>query len=104
MFIEVRVGTLKSRVKVHVIDSHPPYHLLLGRPWTQHFKAVSSSYYQCVKALLGNTPVHIDAVSNPFEVEEAYFTDAGFYRDFDEDGETSGRVSSSTRSREAIYD
>lgn len=62
---------------MHVIDAHPPYHVLLGLPWIH--RAVPSTYFQCIKALIRAVPVHIDAVSLPFEEHETYFMDASFY-------------------------
>lgn len=64
---------------MHVIDAHPPYHVLLGLPWIHSHRAVPSTYFQCIKALIRAVPVHIDAVSLPFEEHETYFMDASFY-------------------------
>lgn len=70
---------------MHVIDAHPPYHVLLGLPWIH--RAVPSTYFQCIKALIRAVPVHIDAVSLPFEEHETYFMDASFYGEFAKEGE-----------------
>jgi hypothetical protein len=92
--VELKVGPLRSLQKFHVIDAHPSYHLLLGRPWIHHHKAIPSSYYQCIKASTKNSMVTIRATQSPFAENESYLAEAEFYTRWAQEGETISNINS----------
>lgn len=47
--LDLTVRSIRATHKFHVINSQSTYHLLLGRPWIHHHKAVPSTYHQCLK-------------------------------------------------------
>ena len=51
MSLDLRVGPIKARTLVHVMDGDISYYVILGHPWLKVHKAVDSTYHQCVKAI-----------------------------------------------------
>ena len=49
--LDLRVGPIKARTLVCVMDGDTSYHIILGHPWLKAHKAVDSTYHQCVKAI-----------------------------------------------------
>jgi hypothetical protein len=49
MEIKLVVGPQAFLVTLQVIDIHPSYSMLLGRPWIHSARAVASSLHQCLK-------------------------------------------------------
>ena len=46
---ELAVGSQVFLVTLQVMDIHPSYSMLLGRPWIHYAGAVTSSLHQCLK-------------------------------------------------------
>ena len=70
---------LQSSAWMHDIYAKTSYNILLGRPWVNENKIVSSSYCQCLKYLKGRIERKIVADDNPFTKAETHFVDAKFY-------------------------
>mgnify|MGYP003743946007 CR=1 FL=1 len=49
--LDLRVGTIRAPTLTHVMERSISYHIILGRPWLKAYKAVVSTYYQCMKAI-----------------------------------------------------
>nr|POF08007.1 hypothetical protein CFP56_55321 [Quercus suber] len=63
------------------------YHIILGRPWLKAYKAVASSYHQCVKAIWRNRQMVIEATKMPFDGAELHFVEAALYQEYEHKGE-----------------
>jgi len=50
--VELYVGPQLFLVIFQVMDIHPSYSMLLGRPWTDAAGAVTSSLHQCLKYIM----------------------------------------------------
>jgi len=79
--IELKLGPQPFQVTLQVMDIHPSYNMLLGRPWIHEARAVASSLHQRVKFIINGNLVTVKAnevlntmrnVSVPYvEVEES---------------------------------
>ena len=79
--IELVIGPQPFQVTLQVMDIHPSYSMLLGRPWIHVARAVASSLHQRVKFIINGNLVTVKAkevlttvrnVSVPYvEVEES---------------------------------
>ena len=49
--LDLRVGPIKARTLVCVMDGDTSYHIILGHPWLKAHKVVDSTYHQSVKAI-----------------------------------------------------
>lgn len=85
--LDLTVGPIRVAHRFHVIDTQTSYQLLLGRPWIQKYKAVPSTYHQCLKAIWKGKKVHINATGIPFQRDEAHFSEARYFDELAEDGE-----------------
>ena len=59
--IELFIGPQVFLVTLQVIDIHPSYSMLLGRPWIHAAGAVTSSLHQCLKYIINGTLVKVKA-------------------------------------------
>lgn len=85
--LDLTVGPIRAAHRFHVIDTQTSYHLLLGRPWIHRYKAVPSTYHQCLKAVWKGKKVLINATNIPFTRDEAQFSEAQYFDELAEDGE-----------------
>ena len=76
----LKLDTLSTYVKFHVIDAATSYNALLGRPWLHENQVVPSTLHQCIKYIdrTGDT-VRIFADKKPFTIAESFYADAKFY-------------------------
>ncbi|KAM0855442.1 hypothetical protein ACQ4PT_049771 [Festuca glaucescens] len=76
----LKLDTLSTYVKFHVIDAATSYNALLGRPWLHDNHVVPSTLHQCIKYTdqTGET-VRIFADKKPFTIAESFYADAKFY-------------------------
>ena len=51
------------------------------------YRAVASTYHQCVKAIWRNKQVVIEATKMPFDRAELYFVKAALYQEYEPEGE-----------------
>ncbi|XP_026430805.1 uncharacterized protein LOC113327902 [Papaver somniferum] len=74
VYVDLKVGSIQSTVKLHVIEKDPDYHMILGRLWLYDNKVVPSTYHQCMKSLLNNKIIRIPASVSPYAlVHDAEF-------------------------------
>ncbi|XP_052305620.1 uncharacterized protein LOC127904792 [Populus trichocarpa] len=59
--VELYVGPQMFLVTLQVMDIHPSYSLLLGRPWIHAAGAVASSLHQCLKYIMNGMLVTVKA-------------------------------------------
>lgn len=85
--LDLTMGSILVVHRFHVIDSQTSYHLLLGRPWIHRYKAIPSTYHQCLKAIWKRKKVHINATGVPFQRDEAHFSEAHYFDELAEEGE-----------------
>jgi len=77
----LKLDTLSTYVKFHVIDAATSYNALLGRPWLHENQVVPSTLHQCIKYMdrTGDT-VRIFADKKPFTIVESFYADAVLLR------------------------
>ena len=63
------------------------YCIILGRPWLKAYKAVASTYHQCVEAIWRNKQVVIEATKMPFDRVEFHFAEVALYQEYELEGE-----------------
>ena len=49
--LDLRVGPIQAPTLMHVMEGNTSYHIILGRLSLKAYKAVASTYHQCVKAI-----------------------------------------------------
>lgn len=49
--LNITVKPMRTVNRFKVIDAPSSYHMLLGRPWIHRYKAIPSTYHQCLKAI-----------------------------------------------------
>ena len=49
--LDLRVGPIRAPTLMHVMKGSTSYHIILGCPWLKAYKAIASTYHQCVKAI-----------------------------------------------------
>jgi hypothetical protein len=59
--IELVIGPQPFQVTLQVMDIHPSYNMLLGRPWIHAARAVASSLHQRVKFIINGNLVTVKA-------------------------------------------
>ncbi|XP_052305631.1 uncharacterized protein LOC112325327 [Populus trichocarpa] len=59
--VELYVGPQMFLVTLQVMDIHPSYSMLLGRPWIHAAGAVASSLHQCLKYIMNEMLVTVKA-------------------------------------------
>ena len=59
--VELYVGPQMFLVALQVMDIHPSYSMLLGRPWIHAAGAVTSSLHQCLKYIINGMLVTVKA-------------------------------------------
>ena len=64
---------------MHVMKGNTSYHIILGYPWLKAYKAVASTYHQCVKAVWRNGQVVIEATRMSFDRAKLHFTEVALY-------------------------
>ena len=74
--LDLRVG---PPTLMHVMEGNTSYHIILGCPWLKAYKAIASTYHQCVKAVWRNKQVVIEAIEMPFDRAELHFAEAAPY-------------------------
>ncbi|KAF7826492.1 reverse transcriptase [Senna tora] len=74
--LNLKVGPFVTANKFYVIDSHPSYHILLGRPWIHSHDDVPSTLHQCVKSNYKGRGIEILATRAPFDEDETHFVEA----------------------------
>ncbi|KAF7807342.1 Retrotransposon, unclassified-like protein [Senna tora] len=77
--LNLKVGPFVTANKFYVIDSHPSYHILLGRPWIHSHDVVPSTLRQCVKSNYKGRDIEIPATRAPFDEDETHFVEALFF-------------------------
>ena len=68
--LDLRVGPIRAPTLMHVMEGNTSYPIILGHPWLKVYRAMSSTYQQCVKAIWGNKQVVIKATKVPFDKAE----------------------------------
>ena len=86
--VNLKIGPIQGSTTFHVIDAPVSYHLLIGRKWLHDHHLIPSTWHQCIKGHWKGKDVFIRATKNPFEQNEAYFTESTFFDEFAEEGET----------------
>lgn len=86
MSLDLRVGPIRARTLMHVMDDDTLYHVMLCRPWLNVHRAVASTYHQCVKAVWGDRLVSIEATRMPFDRAERHYVEATLYQEFEPEG------------------
>ena len=59
--VELYIGPHLFLVTLQVMDIHPSYSILLGRPWIHIAGAVTSSLHQCIKYIANGMLVTVKA-------------------------------------------
>ena len=85
--LDLRVRPIRTPTLMHIIEGNTSYHLILGCPWLRAYKAMTSTYHQCVKAIWRNKHVVIEATKMPFNRVELHFTEAALYQEYEPKGE-----------------
>ncbi|XP_026417073.1 uncharacterized protein LOC113312540 [Papaver somniferum] len=85
--LKIQVGPIQASEPFYMMDVHPAYHLLLGRPWLHKHGIVPSTYHQCIKFILKGKQKRVPASTDPFATEEAHLTEAAFYNGLSEPSE-----------------
>ena len=85
----LRVGSIASLARFHVVKTEFSYHILLGRLWLHKHRLVPSTYHQCVKGRLNGKMIRIVANPSPFEQAEAHLVETMFYYKWALTGESS---------------
>ena len=49
--LDLKVGPIRAPTLMHVIEGNTSYHIILGHPWLKVYKAMTSTYHQCVNAI-----------------------------------------------------
>jgi len=77
--VELAVGPQVFLVTIQVMDVHPSYSMLLGRPWIHSAGAITSSLHQCLKYIVNGILITVKAeetismvrnVADPFNEAE----------------------------------
>lgn len=69
--LNLTVGQIRAPFHFYAIDSQTSYHLLLGRSWSHRYKAIPSTYPQCLKAIWKRKD--IGCLSNGTKYISAYY-------------------------------
>jgi hypothetical protein len=59
--VELYVGPQMFLITLQVMDIHPSYNILLGRPWIHAAGAVASSLHQCLKYIMNGILITVKA-------------------------------------------
>jgi hypothetical protein len=59
--VELYVGPQMFLITLQVMDIHPSYNILLGRPWIHAVGAVASSLHQCLKYIMNGMLITVKA-------------------------------------------
>ena len=81
----LKVGSIASLARFHVVKTEVSYHVLLGMPWLHKHQLVPSTYHQCVKGRLNGRMIN----PSPFEQAEAHLVETMFYDQWAPSGENS---------------
>ncbi|XP_026378063.1 uncharacterized protein LOC113272447 [Papaver somniferum] len=90
--LKIQVGPIQASEPFYVMDVHPTYHLLLGRPWLHKHGIVPSTYHQCIKFILKGKKKRVPASVDPFTTEEAHLAEATFYNGLSEPSEVIAHI------------
>ena len=85
--LDLRVGPIWASTLMHVMERNTSYHIILGRLWLKVYRAMASTYHQCVKAIWRNKQVVIEAIKMPFDRAELHFVKAALYQEYETEGE-----------------
>ena len=80
--LDLRVGPIRAPTLMHVMEGNTSYPIILGHPWLKVYRAMASTYQQCVKAIWGNKQVVIKATKVPFDKAEFHFAEAASYQEY----------------------
>ena len=81
MSLDLRVRSIRAPTLMHVMKGSTSYHIILGRPSLKAYKAMASTYRQCVKAVWRNKQVVIEATRMPFDRVELHFAEVALYQE-----------------------
>ena len=81
MSFDLRVRPIRAPTLMHVMKGSTSYHIILGRPWLKAYKAMASTYRQCVKDVWRNKQVVIEATRMPFDRVELHFAEVALYQE-----------------------
>ena len=85
--LDLRVGPIRARTLMHMMDGDTLYHVILGCPWLNAHKAVASTYHQCMKAIWRGRLVTIEFTRMPFDKAKRHYAEAALYQEFKPKGE-----------------
>lgn len=80
------MGLIRDTHRSRVINAQTTYHRLLERLWIHHYKAIPSTYHQCLKAIWEGRRVNINATKSPFQRDEAYVFETRYFDELAEEG------------------
>ena len=81
--LDLRVRPIRTPTLMHVMEGSTSYHIILGHLWLKVYNAVTFTYHQCVKAVLRNREVVIEATKMPFDRTELHFARATLYQEYE---------------------
>ena len=79
MSLDLRVGPIRARTLMHVMDGDTSYHIIIGHLWLKAHKVVASMYHQCINVVWGGRPVTIKATKMPYDRAELHYAKATLY-------------------------
>lgn len=85
--LALRVGSIVTLTRFHIINSEVSYDILLGRLWLYKHRLIPSTYHECVKRRLNRRIIRILANPNPFNQGEVNFIETMFYDELAPDEE-----------------
>ena len=87
MSLDLRVGPIRARTLMHMMDGDTSYHVILGHPWLNAHRALASTYHQCVKAIWRGRSLTIEATKIPFDRVELHYAEVALYQEFEPEEE-----------------
>ena len=84
--LDFKVGPIRARTLMHVMNGDTLYHVILGYPWLNALKLVASTYHQCVKTIWKGRLVTIKAIRMPYDRAELHYAEAALYQKFEPKG------------------
>ena len=85
--VDLRVGPIRARTLMHVMNSYTSYHLIFGCPWLKAHKVIASTYHQCVKVVWKGKPMTIKATKMPYDRAKLHHAEAALYQEFEPEEE-----------------
>ena len=87
MSLDLRVGPIRARTLMHVMDDDTIYHFILCCPWLKAHKVVASMNHQCVKVVWRGRPVTIKDTRMPYDRVELHHAKTTLYQECEPEGE-----------------